>query len=106
VEGTVTQTDTDPADIACSMDRRRLARIFKALGHPTRVRIVEHLIAIDTCVCGDIVGIFPFSQSTISQHLKQLKDAGIVCGEVEGPRTYFCVDKKVLAELKAYMERL
>lgn len=89
-----------------SPDTEALARMFKALGHPTRIKIVEHLIRINTCVCGDIVDIFPFSQSTISQHLKQLKEAGIVCGEVEGPRTYFCVDKQVLKQLKTYMEQL
>lgn len=88
------------------MTTEEIAKIFKALGHPTRVRILEHLIRIDTCVCGDIVNIFPFSQSTISQHLKQLKAAGIVCGEVEGPRTYFCVDKDVLEKFKTYINAL
>ena len=77
------------------MDTEQIAVIFKALGHPTRVKIVEHLIRINTCVYGDLVNIFPFAQSTISQHLKHLKESGIVCGEVEGPKTYFCVDKRV-----------
>jgi len=58
------------------MDTDTFAKIFKALGHPTRVRIVEHLIKINSCVCGEIVNIFPFSQSTISQHLKLLKESG------------------------------
>ncbi len=88
------------------MDPENLSRIFKALGHPTRVKIVEHLIKINTCICGDIVDIFPYSQSTISQHLKILKESGIVCGEVEGPKTYFCVDKKVLAQFKEYINAL
>ena len=88
------------------MDREALAKIFKALGHPTRLKIVEHLIHINTCVCGEIVDIFPFSQSTISQHLKILKESGIVCGEVEGPKTYFCVDKQLLGQVKEYMEKL
>ncbi len=88
------------------MDTETLAKIFKALGHPTRVKILEHLIDIDTCVCGEIVNIFPYSQSTISQHLKLLKESGIVCGEVEGPKTYFCVDKQVLSQVKDYMEKL
>lgn len=83
-----------------------LSKLFKALGHPTRIKIVEHLIRINTCVCGDIVNIFPFSQSTISQHLKILKDSGIVCGEIEGPKTYFCVDKTVLEKLKQYIQNL
>ena len=88
------------------METQQLAQLFKALGHPTRIKIVEHLIRIDTCVCGEIVDIFPYSQSTISQHLKLLKEAGIVCGEVEGPRTYFCVDKNILNQFKAYINSL
>jgi len=88
------------------METEQLAKLFKALGHPTRIRILEHLIRINTCVCGEIVDIFPYSQSTISQHLKLLKDAGIVCPEVEGPRTYFCVDKDILNQLKTYINSL
>jgi len=88
------------------MDLKQTAKIFKALGHPTRIKIVQHLIAIDTCICGEIVGIFPYSQSTISQHLKILKESGIVCGEVEGPKTYFCVDKTVLEQFKQYVKTL
>ncbi|MBU0970797.1 MAG: metalloregulator ArsR/SmtB family transcription factor [Proteobacteria bacterium] len=88
------------------MDTIDLAKIFKALGHPTRIKIVEHLIRINTCVCGEIVNIFPYSQSTISQHLKLLKASGIVCGDVEGPKTRFCVDKQVLNQIKNYVDRL
>lgn len=88
------------------MDAQQISKIFKAMGHPTRVKIVEHLIQINTCVCGEIVDIFPYSQSTISQHLKLLKESGIVCGEIEGPKTYFCVDKTVLKDLKAYIQNL
>jgi DNA-binding transcriptional ArsR family regulator len=88
------------------MTTEQIARIFKSLGHPTRLKIVKHLIAINTCVCGEIVDIFPFSQSTISQHLKLLKESGIVCGEVEGPKTYFCVDKAVLNAFKHYIQNL
>ena len=82
------------------------AKIFKALGHPTRIKIIEHLNETDTCICGEIVDIFPFSQSTISQHLKHLKESGIVCGEIEGPKTYFCLDKAVLNEIKHYINKL
>ena len=88
------------------MTTDQLAKAFKALGHPTRIKIVEHLIQINTCVCGEIVDIFPFSQSTISQHLKLLKESGIVCGEIEGPKTYFCVDKAVLNQIKTYVKNL
>ncbi len=88
------------------MELEQIAKIFKALGHPTRIKIVQHLIEINTCICGEIVGIFPYSQSTISQHLKILKESGIVCGEVEGPKTYFCVDKAVLDQFKQYVNTL
>ena len=88
------------------MKTDRLAKIFKALGHPTRIKIVEHLNEIDSCICGEIVEIFPFSQSTISQHLKHLRESGIVCGEIEGPKTYFCVDKAVLHEIKHFINNL
>ena len=88
------------------MDLEQIAKIFKALGHPTRIKIIEHLIAIDTCICTEIVGIFPYSQSTISQHLKILKESGIVCGEVEGPKTYFCVDKAMLDQFRHFVNTL
>ncbi len=87
-------------------DTAALAGIFKALGHPTRIRIVEHLLKINSCVCGEIVNIFPFSQSTISQHLKLLKDSGLVKGEIEGPRTCYCVDSEVLKQFKKYVSEL
>lgn len=87
-------------------DTDRLAKIFKALGHPTRIKIIEHLIKIDSCICGAIVDIFPFSQSTISQHLKQLKDSGVVQGTIDGPSTCYCVDKTVLKEFKDYVAGL
>ena len=88
------------------MDTDRLAKIFKALGHPTRVKIIEHLIRINSCVCGQIVDIFPFSQSTISQHLKLLKDSGIVQGKIEGPTTCYCVNRDILNEFKDYVASL
>ena len=88
------------------MDTDTLAKIFKALGHPTRVKIVEHLIKINSCVCGEIVSIFPFSQSTISQHLKLLKESGIVHGEIEGPKTCYCVDVDVLNKFKKFVSNL
>ncbi|MCG2752268.1 MAG: metalloregulator ArsR/SmtB family transcription factor [Desulfobacteraceae bacterium] len=89
-----------------TMDKDGLSKIFKALGHPTRIKILEHLLEKDSCFCGQIVDIFPFSQSTISQHLKLLKESGIVNGNIEGPATCYCVDKRVLKEFKAYVSLL
>jgi ArsR family transcriptional regulator, arsenate/arsenite/antimonite-responsive transcriptional repressor len=74
-----------------------LSRVAKALGHPIRVRIVRLLLARDTCVCGEIVSELPVSQATVSQHLKVLKEAGLVRGEIDGPRVCYCADREALA---------
>jgi ArsR family transcriptional regulator len=71
----------------------------RALGHPARLRILRHLKAAPCC-CSDIVRLLPLAQSTVSQHLKQLKEAGLIRGEIEGPRICYCADKERLAELK------
>jgi ArsR family transcriptional regulator, arsenate/arsenite/antimonite-responsive transcriptional repressor len=81
-------------------DAQTFAAICKALGHPARIRIVEHLKTIDHCICGEIVQILPLAQSTVSQHLKVLKVAGLVKGEVEGPRTCYCLDREILERFK------
>lgn len=80
-----------------SDDEILLARICKGLGHPARIRILRHLMAEDKCVCGRIVAVMPLAQSTVSQHLKVLRDCGLVRGEVEGPRTCYCVNRDTLA---------
>ena len=90
----------DPEPGYNRLDNETLALICKALAHPTRVRILEHLKTVDRCVCGKIVEILPLSQSTVSQHLKILKGAGLVKGEIEGPRTCYCLDKNVLEQFK------
>ncbi len=77
-----------------------LATMCKALGHPARVAILRHLLQVDSCICGDIVNILPLAQSTVSQHLKQLKEAGLIRGEIEGPRICYCADKDRLATFK------
>lgn len=78
-----------------------LARMCKGLGHPARVRILLHLLAEESCVCGRIVEILPYAQSTVSQHLKALKESGLVRGEVEGPCTCYCVDPEALSALRS-----
>ena len=77
-----------------------LAEACKALGHPVRIRILQYLKQANRCVCGEIVEILPLAQSTVSQHLKILKEAGLVVGEIDGPCTCYCLDKKKLARLK------
>lgn len=83
-----------------------LAGIFKALSHPTRIKILNHLKEINECVCGEIVNIFPLSQSTISQHLKHLRASGLVKGEVNGPRTCYCIDTELLEKFKKTVSEL
>lgn len=78
----------------------RLARICKALGHPVRLQIVQYLKSKKRCFCGQIVGRLPLAQSTVSQHLKCLKEAGIVVGLKEGPGTCYCVDKVLLRQFQ------
>jgi DNA-binding transcriptional ArsR family regulator len=72
----------------------RLARYAKALGHPARVAILRLLAKRQSCVCGDIVEELPISQSTVSQHLKELKEAGLIQGEIDGPRVCYCINAK------------
>jgi ArsR family transcriptional regulator len=83
-----------------------LARLTKALGHPARVHILRVLLAKDTCVAGELSDELPLAASTVSQHLKLLKESGLIKGEVDGPRRCYCVDRSVLAHLKALVERL
>lgn len=77
-----------------------LAALAKAIGHPARVQILR-LLARKAAVCGDIVEELPLAQSTVSQHLKVLKDAGLVRGDVDGPRVCYCVEPRALRRLKA-----
>jgi len=88
------------------LDNQSFALICKALSHPARIRIVEHIKAVDQCICGEIVEILPLAQSTVSQHLKILKAAGLVLGEIEGPRTCYCLDKKRLELFKQAVAKI
>lgn len=78
-----------------------LASLGKAVGHPARVQILRLLVRRSSCVCGDIVDELPLAQSTVSQHLKVLKDAGLIRGDVDGPRVCYCIEPRALRRLKA-----
>ena len=80
-----------------------LATLGKAIGHPARVQILRILVRKDACVCGDLVDEIPLAQSTISQHLKVLKDAGLIRGEVDGPRVCYCIEPRTLRRLRTLM---
>lgn len=88
----VAQHDLDPG--------LRLAKLCKAVGHPARLAILRYLAGRNTCTCGDIVDQLPLAQSTVSQHLKVLKDAGLIVGEVDPPRVCYCLNRHALEELK------
>ena len=76
-----------------------LAGLLKALGHPARLEILRVLAARTSCVCGEIVEELPLAQATVSQHLKVLKEAGLIDGEIDGPRVCYCLDREALAHL-------
>lgn len=78
-----------------------LATLAKAIGHPARVQSLRILVRKNACICGDIVDELPLAQSTVSQHLKILKQAGLIRGEVDGPRVDYCVEPRTLRRLKA-----
>jgi DNA-binding transcriptional ArsR family regulator len=78
-----------------------LAMLAKAIGHPARVQILRILVRKNACVCGDIVEELPLAQSTVSQHLKVLKEAALIRGEVDGPRVDYCVEPRTLRRLRA-----
>jgi ArsR family transcriptional regulator len=72
----------------------RLATITKALGHPARIAIVEYLLKVDSCICGDIVNELPLAQATVSQHLRELKAANLIKGEIEGTAICYCLNQE------------
>ena len=77
-----------------------LADVAKSLGHPARIRILKILTDMDLCMCGDIVDQLPLSQATVSQHLKELKRVGLIQGNVEGPKTCYCIDNRRIEEIR------
>lgn len=91
--------DLRPIEGAAAIEE--LAQLAKAVGHPARVQILRLLARRDSCVCGEITELFPLAQSTVSQHLKILKEAGLIHGEVDGPRICYCIDPQALRRFKA-----
>jgi DNA-binding transcriptional ArsR family regulator len=83
-----------------------IATYAKALSHPARVAILQLLIKKQACICGDIVDELPLSQSTVSQHLKELKEAGLIKGEIEGKKVCYCIDEKAWESARLYFDQL
>lgn len=85
-----------------SDDQNAIAKLAKALGHPARVAIIDYLLKVDACICGDIVNELPLAQPTVSQHLRELKNAGLIKGEIEGNTICYCIDEEIIAKLQTY----
>ena len=83
-----------------------MSALLKALAPTARVEIVEYLLKVESCICGDIVDHLPLAQPTVSQHLKELKNAGIIQGSVEGTAICYCLSEKALGKLKNYFGKL
>ena len=98
--------DEKPVNVTGVSDGELLARLAKALAHPARVTIVRMLIERASCVCGEIVGELPLAQSTVSQHLKILKQSGLVQGDIDGPKVCYCINKKMLKLLQTLVSGL
>ncbi len=88
------------------LDDGELAHITKALGNPTRIRIFRLLTERQTCVTGELVAELPLAQSTISEHLRILREANLIQGEIEGPRTSYCINQRVLTAFKRAIQTL
>lgn len=82
--------------------QNELAILFKALSHPARVAIIEYLLTVDSCICGDIVNELPLAQPTVSQHLKELKNAKIIQGSIEGTAICYCLNPETLKKFEVY----
>jgi ArsR family transcriptional regulator len=89
----------------CAMDELLVDRL-KALGHPARLEILRVLAARGTCVCGEVVKVMPLSQATVSQHLKVLKEAGLVRGRIDGRNSCYCLDPGGIVDLRASLDDL
>ncbi|MDR2235622.1 MAG: metalloregulator ArsR/SmtB family transcription factor [Chryseobacterium sp.] len=86
--------------------QNRIATMAKALGHPARIAIIEHLLKVNACICGDIVNELPLAQATVSQHLKELKNAGLIKGSIEGTAICYCIDETAFEVLRDYFSNI
>ncbi len=100
------QSAQPPRSGTWSAEEVELARLSRGVAHPLRLRILRLLRQRGTCVCGDLVDELPRAQSTVSQHLKVLKDAGLIRGEVEPPHVCYCLDEDTLRRLQALIQEL
>ena len=83
-----------------SVEQNEMANLFKALSHPARIAIVDYLLSVDTCICGDIVNELPLAQPTVSQHLKELKNANIIKGNIAGTAICYCINPDTIDKIE------
>lgn len=83
-----------------------MAVLLKAMAHPARIAILEYLLKVESCICGDIVNELPLAQPTISQHLKELKNAGLIKGSIEGNTICYCINEKTIQLVEAYVSSM
>ena len=86
--------------------QNEIAQFAKALGHPARIAIIEFLLKTDSCICGDIVNELPLAQPTVSQHLRELKDAGIIKGNIEGNSICYCINDNIWKKFRSILNSL
>lgn len=98
--------DSTPVKLKADPIADEVAKLAWAIAHPARVQIVRLLIGREACVCGEIVDCLPLAQSTVSQHLKILKESGLIAGEVDGPKVCYCINPKQLQRLKTLVADL
>ena len=98
--------DSTPVKLKPEPTSEEFAKLAWAIAHPARVQIVRLLIGREACVCGEIVDCLPLAQSTVSQHLKILKESGLIQGEVDGPKVCYCINQEQLERLKALVAGL
>ena len=83
-------------------EQNEIANLLKALANPARVAIIQYLLKVDSCICGDIVNELPLAQPTISQHLKELKNANIIQGTIEGKSICYCINPETMSKIESY----
>ncbi|MFC4817081.1 ArsR/SmtB family transcription factor [Flavobacterium sp. GCM10023249] len=85
-----------------TVEQNEIATLFKAMSHPARIAIIDYLLKVDSCICGDIVNELPLAQPTVSQHLRELKNAGIIKGTIEGTAICYCLNNETLEKFENY----
>ena len=105
-QSTRKRCDSTPVKLNADPTAQAFAKLAWAIAHPARVQIVRLLIGREACVCGEIVDCLPLAQSTVSQHLKILKESGLIQGEVDGPKVCYCINPDKLEQLKTLVAGL